>query len=55
MKNDRAVEILKRANEERYNSISEEMSCGDSIEQYKRCTMKALGITEEEYNELFSE
>lgn len=55
MKNDRVVEILKRVNEERCNSISEEMSCGDSIEQCKRCTMRALGITEEEYNELFSE
>lgn len=55
MTNNRLIEVVKRAEEERCNSISEEMSCGNSIEQCKHCTMKALGITEEEYDELFNE
>ena len=53
MENNRLIEVLKKAEEERCNSISEEMSCGNSIEQCKKCTMKALGITEKEYDKLF--
>ena len=55
MLENRLIEILMKSEEERCDAVSNEFSCGKSIDECKRCRMRALNISEEEYNKLFNE